>query len=36
MIPTEVENRIARYLFHINLPEEVVLKVEEKLLYSRT
>jgi len=34
MIPEEVENRIARYFFHMYLPEEVKQKVEEKLLSS--
>lgn len=34
MIPLKVENRIARYFFHIYLPEEVMSKVEEKLLNS--
>lgn len=34
MIPSEVENRIARYFFHIYLPEEVMMKVEDKLLSS--
>ncbi|QUW21262.1 hypothetical protein JSQ81_15830 [Sporosarcina sp. Marseille-Q4063] len=34
MIPSEVENRIARYFFYIYLPEEVMLNVEEKLLNS--
>lgn len=34
MIPPEVENRKAKYFFHVYLPEEVMLKVEEKLLDS--
>lgn len=32
MIPEEVELRIARYFFHMYLPEEVMQEVEEKLL----
>lgn len=32
MIPSEVENRIAKYFFHMYLPEEVMIKVEDKLL----
>jgi len=34
MIPEEVENRIARYFFHMYLPEAVMREVEEKLLSS--
>ncbi len=34
MIPSEVENRIARYFFHMYLPEEVMMNVEDKLLSS--
>jgi hypothetical protein len=34
MIPTEVENRIARYFLHMYLPDEVRIKVEERLLPS--
>jgi len=34
MIPSEVESRIARYFFHMYLPEEVMRIVEEKLLSS--
>jgi len=34
MIPSEVENRIARYFSHIYLPEEVMMKVEDKLFSS--
>jgi hypothetical protein len=34
MIPSEVENRIARYFLHMYLPDEVRIKVEEKLLPS--
>lgn len=34
MIPPEVENRIAKHFFHVYLPEEVMLKIEEKLLDS--
>jgi len=32
MIPTEVENRIAKYFFHRYLPEEVMMKIVDKLL----
>lgn len=32
MIPEIVELRIARYFFHMYLPEEVMHEVEEKLL----
>ena len=32
MIPTEVENRIARYLFHRYLPDEVMIEIEDRLL----
>jgi hypothetical protein len=34
MIPAEVENRIARYFLHMYLPDEVRMKVEERLLPS--
>lgn len=34
MIPVEVENRIARYFLHMYLPEDVMMKVEERLLLS--
>lgn len=34
MIPTEVENRIARYFFHRYLPNEVMYEIEERLLPS--
>lgn len=34
MIPSEVENRIAQYFFHMYLPDEVMIIVEEKLLSS--
>lgn len=34
MIPVEVENRIARYFLHMYLPEDVMMKVEERLLPS--
>jgi hypothetical protein len=34
MIPSEVENRIARYFLHMYLPDEVRMKVEERLLPS--
>jgi hypothetical protein len=34
MIPSEVENRIARYFLHMYLPDEVRIKVEERLLPS--
>lgn len=32
MIPTEVEIRIARYVFHRYLPDEVMAEIEDKLL----
>ncbi|ADC51467.1 hypothetical protein ACOSZF_23610 [Cytobacillus firmus] len=32
MIPEEVEIRIAKYFLHMYLPDEVMRKVEEKLL----
>ncbi|WP_413378290.1 hypothetical protein [Alkalihalobacillus sp. 1P02AB] len=32
MIPIEVENRIAKYFFHYYLPQEVMAKVESRLL----
>lgn len=32
MIPTEVENRIAKYFFHRYLPEEVMTKIVDRLL----
>ncbi|MBP3040965.1 hypothetical protein J9303_15885 [Bacillaceae bacterium Marseille-Q3522] len=32
MIPIEVENRIAKYFFHLFLPHEVMIKIEDKLL----
>ncbi|MHA6261545.1 hypothetical protein ACXYMX_16920 [Sporosarcina sp. CAU 1771] len=32
MIPSEVENRVAKYFFHMYLPDEVMMIVEEKLL----
>ncbi|MBB6447869.1 hypothetical protein [Bacillus benzoevorans] len=31
MIPEEVELRIAKYFFHMYLPDEVMREVEEKL-----
>lgn len=34
MIPSEVENRIAKYFFHMYLPNETMMKVEETLLYN--
>lgn len=34
MIPVEVENRIAKYYFHMYLSDEVMMEVEEKLLSS--
>lgn len=34
MIPTEVENRIAKYFFHMYLPDEVMMEVEKRLLPS--
>ncbi|MBL4951663.1 hypothetical protein JK635_05330 [Neobacillus sp. YIM B02564] len=32
MIPTEVENRVAKYSFHRFLPEEVMVKIVDRLL----
>ena len=32
MIPAEVENRIAKYFFHMYLPDEMMEKVEGSLL----
>jgi len=32
MIPTEIENRIANYFFHMYLPEEVMTEIEDRLL----
>jgi hypothetical protein len=32
MIPTEVENRVAKYFFHRYLPEEVMMKIVDRLL----
>lgn len=32
MIPTEVENRIAKYFFHRYLPDEVMMNIVDKLL----
>lgn len=32
MIPSEVENRIAGYFFHMYLPDEVMMEVEDRLL----
>ena len=32
MIPSEVENRIARYFLHMYLPNKVRMAVEERLL----
>lgn len=32
MIPTEVENRIAKYFLHMFLPHEVMMKIEDRLL----
>lgn len=34
MIPSEVENCIARYFMHMYLPDEVRMAVEERLLSS--
>jgi len=34
MIPSEVENRIARHFLHMYLPDEVMMKVEDRLLPS--
>lgn len=34
MIPSVVENRIARYFFHMYLPEDVLGEVQGKLLPS--
>ncbi|MBE1553694.1 hypothetical protein [Sporosarcina limicola] len=32
MIPTEIENRIANYFFHMYLPEDVMTEIEDRLL----
>ncbi len=32
MIPTEIENRIAKYFFHMYLPEKVMTEIEDRLL----
>lgn len=32
MIPIEIENRIAKYFFHMYLPEEIRIEVEYHLL----
>ncbi|MBP2243379.1 hypothetical protein J2Z40_004017 [Cytobacillus eiseniae] len=32
MIPKEVENRIAKYFLHMFLPNEVMIKIEDRLL----
>ncbi|GGK07513.1 hypothetical protein GCM10007063_32510 [Lentibacillus kapialis] len=32
MIPIEVENRIAYYFFRMYLPDEVMFKIEDRLL----
>lgn len=32
MIPIEVENRVAKYFFHRFLPEEVMMKIVDRLL----
>lgn len=32
MIPIEVESRIAEYFFHKYLPEEVMIKIVERIL----
>lgn len=34
MTPVEVENRIAKYFFHMYLPDEVQIEVESRLLQS--
>lgn len=34
MIPIEVENRIAKYFFHMYLPDEVMVQIENRLLPS--
>lgn len=34
MIPIEVENRIAKYFFRMYLPDDVMIKIEDKLLSS--
>ena len=34
MIPIEVESRIANYFFHRYLPEEVMIKIVDRLLNS--
>ncbi|WP_203249343.1 hypothetical protein [Sporosarcina beigongshangi] len=32
MIPTEIENRIAKHFFHMYLPEKVMTEIENRLL----
>lgn len=32
MIPIEVENRIAKYFLHMFLPDDVLIKIEDRLL----
>lgn len=32
MIPKEVEKRIAKYFLHMFLPNEVMIKIEDRLL----
>lgn len=32
MIPIEVENRIAKYFFHMFLPDDVMIKIEDRIL----
>lgn len=32
MIPTEIENRVAKYFFHMYLPEEIMIEIEDRLL----
>lgn len=36
MIPIEVENRIAKYFFHVYLPDEVMIAIVERLLPTCT
>ncbi len=34
MIPTEVEDRLARYFFHRYLPDEIMMEIENLLVLS--
>lgn len=34
MIPIEVENRIAKYFFHRYLPDDIMRKIEDTLLFA--